>query len=305
MNETTKAHLALIIVNLIYGANYVIAKEVMPAYIQPFGFIVLRVSFALCLFWLFHYFVSRVRTGLIHKKIERKDWGMLAACGLFGVAINQLMFFKGLSLTAPINASLIMITTPILVLIMAAIIIKEKITSFKLFGVLLGCIGAGLIIWFGNKAGKAGAGSRLGDLLVFINASSYALYLVLVKPLMARYHAITVVKWVFFFGFLIVMPFGWNEFTQIEWNSFPVFIWACVVYVVIATTFITYLFNIYALQKVNASVVSTYIYTQPVIATIIAISFGKDSLSLIKVGAAIMIFIGVFLVSHNFAPTKN
>ncbi len=299
MNETVKAHLALIIVNLIYGANYVIAKEVMPTYIQPFGFIVLRVSFALCLFWLFHAFISRIRSGLIHKKIETKDWGMLIACGLFGVAINQLMFFKGLSMTAPINASLIMITTPILVLIMAAIIIKEKITARKMFGVFLGCLGAGLIIWWGSSGGGLGDSSRLGDLFVFINASSYALYLVLVKPLMARYHPFTIVKWVFFFGFLFVLPFGWQEFSDIQWHTFPRFIWLCVIYVVVATTFITYLFNIYALQKVNASVVSTYIYTQPVIASLIAISFGKDSLSLLKVVAAIMIFTGVFLVSHQ------
>ncbi len=299
MRDTIKAHVALILVNLIYGANYVIAKEVMPTYIKPFGFIFIRASTGLLLFWLFHWLLTTLtKNDHLNKKVAREDWIKLALCGLFGVAINQMMFFKGLSLTSPINASLIMITSPIMVLIMASIMIRERITSIKLLGILLGTLGAGMIIWISNSDNNTNS-SMLGDLFIFINASSYGLYLVLVKPLMNNYHPFTVIKWVFLFGFLYVIPFGWHEFAMIEWHTFPQQIWMAVIYVIIATTFMTYLFNIYALEKVNASVVSAYIYTQPVIATTIAMLLGKDHLSLIKLGAAILIFAGVFLVSRK------
>ncbi len=299
MHRNIKAHLALGAVNLLYGANYVIAKEVTPAYIKPFGFIILRVSVAMCLFWAVHKALSQKSDAVfLRKKIEKKDWALLAMCGLFGVAINQLMFFKGLSMTSPINASLIMITTPIIVIVIAAILIKERITWHKLLGIAIGLFGASAII-MGNN-GNGANGSFWGDVFVAINASSYALYLVLVKPMMQRYHAITIIKWVFFFGFFIVVPFGWSEFQQIEWHTFDATIWLSVLYVLIGATFFTYLLNVYALQTLNASVVSTYIYTQPVIATTIAIALGKDSLSLEKVLAAMAIFVGVFLVSRNF-----
>ena len=306
MNAKLQAHIALIVVNLIYGANYIIAKEVTPAYIKPFGFIVIRASMALLMYAILHRFLTSIypKNHLIHKPIERKDYLLLTACGLFGVAINQLLFFKGLSLTSPINASLIMITAPILVLIFAAILIKEKITIYKVFGIILGTLGAGYIIKSSYSSGAVGT-NWLGDLFIFINAASYSLYLVIVKPLMQRYHPFTIIKWVFFFGWLFVMPVGFGEFAAIEWHTFHTLIWACLAYVIIGTTFLTYLLNIFALQKVDASVVSTYIYTQPVIATTIAILLGKDTLSSEKIVSAVLIFIGVFLVSQTFTKKEQ
>lgn len=301
MNNTLKAHIALIAVNLIYGANYVIAKEATPEYILPFGFIFIRVTMGTLLLWGFHYLLCAFadKSALINKKIEGADLGKIAICALFGVAINQMLFFKGLSITSPINASLIMITAPIAALIFAAIIIKERITFYKMLGILLGAIGAGVIILFSHRGSAVVASSVLGDFLIFVNASSYALYLVLVKPLMERYHPFTILKWVFFFGFFYVTPFSFGEFQQIEWHTFPPLIWFCLAYVIIGTTFLAYILNIYALEKVNTSIVAIYIYTQPVIATLIAIGLGKDELSPLKMIAATFIFIGVALVSHQ------
>ncbi len=305
MKNTTKAHLALVAVNLLYGGNYIIAKEVTPAFIKPFGFIVIRVTMATMLFWLLHKAlrkaISITKEPLLHKPIAKKDFPLLAACGLFGVGINQMMFFKGLSLTSPINASLIMITTPIMVLIFAAFIIKEKITPLKLLGIAVGTAGAAFLIIYGAKSGDA-ISNPLGDLCIFINACSYALYLVLVKPLMQRYHPFVLIKWVFFFGWFIIMPFGFAEFRAIEWQTFSIGIWMCVAYVVVGATFFTYFFNVYALGKLNPSVVSTYIYTQPLIATTIAVLLGKDALTAIKVLAAVFIFMGVYMVSK---PSSN
>ena len=289
MNRFWLAHLALFGANLIYGLNYTIAKEVMPEYILPFGFIFCRVTGALVLFWLLH--------ALFYKeKIEKKDLPRLAICGLFGVAVNQLLFFKGLNLTFPTNASIIMTTNPIMVLIMATVIAKEKLTWIKSLGVGLGISGALIIITF-QQGFQLGTSTWRGDLLVFINATSYGLYLVIVKPLMKKYKPITVIKWVFLFGYIIVFPIGWNEFKMIEWAEMPVIVIWETVYVIVATTFLAYLFNIYALSVLSPTVTSTYIYLQPVLAGIFAVWLGKDHLTWLKVIAAALIFLGVYLVS--------
>jgi len=290
MSQVVKAHIALFLVALIYGANYSIAKIVLDDnYIQPKGFIVMRVFCGLILFWFFHQMFVR-------EKIKRKDFGLLFLCGVFGVAVNQLFFFMGLKHTTPINASLIMLTTPILVLLISAIIIKEKITVQKLLGITLGIIGAVFLISYG-KGVSFGSQQLKGDLMIFINATSYGIYLVLVKKLMMRYHPITVVKWVFTFGMLIVLPFGLRDLQAVEWGSFDRTIWLAVAFVLIGATFLTYLLNAFALKLVNPSVVSIYIYLQPLLATLIALMMEKDELSSIKIIASVLIFLGVYLVS--------
>jgi len=289
------AHLAILAANVIYGLNYSIAKDVMPEYILPFGFIFCRVLGALSIFFIVSSFLK--------EKVEKKDFLMLAICGFFGVAANQLMFFYGLNLTNPINAGIIMTSNPILVLIASAIILKTKITPLKILGILLGISGALLILLF--KQGFAfGSDTIVGDLFIFLNALSYGIYLVLVKPLMSKYKPITVIKWVFTFGFLFVIPFGFNEASNIEWTTFSSEIWGKFLFVIIATTFLAYLFNIYGLQKLTPAAVSTYIYLQPVLAAFFAIWAGKDSFTWIKLFAAILIFSGVYLVSKPLS-TKN
>jgi drug/metabolite transporter (DMT)-like permease len=268
----------------------------MPEYIAPFGFIFCRVLGALILFWLF-------TVSFINEKIKRKDLLRLAACGLFGVAGNQLMFFYGLNLTTPINAAIIMTCNPILVLIMSASIIGERITPTKIGGIFLGIAGAAGLILHGNEL-SVSSENFIGDLFIFLNASSYAVYLVLVKPLMSRYHPTTVIRWVFLFGFLFVIPFGFNQFTAINWQSFDSSIWVSFLFVVLGTTFLAYLFNIFGLRQLNPSVVSTYIYSQPLIATIVALLMQKDELDWIKVIAAIFIFVGVYLVSIRKQKAK-
>jgi len=276
--------------NLIYGINYSVAKELMPDFISPFAFIFCRVIGALALFFLF---------GMILKnkeKVAKKDFIRLAICGLFGVAANQLMFFYGLNLTSPINAAIIMTSNPILVMIFAALIIRERITVTKLGGVFLGLAGAAALILHGKSLSVENEG-LIGDLFIFLNATSYALYLVLVKPLMNKYQPLTVIKWVFFFGAFYVFPFGFNEFTQVNWDAFTTNVWYAFAFVIVGTTFLAYLFNIYGLKRLNPTTVSSYIYSQPLIATTIALIFQDGELNAVKVIAAILIFSGVYLVS--------
>ncbi len=294
MTKNLKAHLALLSANLIYGANYTIAKIALPEFVKPLGFILMRVTFAMLIF-------AFIQFTFIKEKVENKDILLLFFCAVFGIAVNQMMFFQGLSRTTEINASILMITTPILVIVFSYFILKEKITSKKILGVILGAIGAAMIILMGGSF-SLGSDTLLGDLYIFINAASYGIYLVIAKPLMIKYHPFTILKWIFFFGFFMITPFGYEQFSQIDWGSFTTAAYLSVGYVLFFATFLAYLCNAIALNFASPSLVSAYIYSQPLIATIIAISFGKDSLTPVKIIAAILIFTGVYLVNNR--PTK-
>lgn len=285
------AHFALFAVALIYGLNYSIAKDVMPAFIEPRGFILLRALGATILFWFTAMSFGKEKVALKH------HW-RLAVCGLFGVATNQMLFFEGLNITSPINAAVMMTTNPILVLIMSAIILKESLRWNRILGITLGIAGALFLITRGGQVVDIfDADKSLGNLLVFLNAASYAAYLVLVKPLMANYKAITVIKWVFLYGLILVIPFGGSQLMAVSWDSFPVDIVWKVGFVVIGTTYLAYLFNVFALKTVTSTTVSFYIYLQPLIAAIAAIAMGRDHLTSVLLLSAALIFSGVFLVS--------
>ena len=235
LNKRLLAHISLFIANLIYALNYTFAKDVMPDFIQPSGFILLRVIGAVILFAL-TYFI------FIREKVNKKDLYRLALSAVFGVAINQLLFFKGLNLTTPINAAIIMTSNPVLVIIMSVLIIKEKLTLRKGAGIILGVIGASFLILNGGRL-SVDSSNQLGNMFVFINALSYGLYLVIVKPLMLKYNPITVMFYVFSFGLLYVLPFGFNELSIVNWTTIPVKIYWEISFVVIFTTFIAYLFR--------------------------------------------------------------
>ena len=298
MSTKLKAHIALSLVALIYGANYTIAKVVLDdGYIQPLGFILMRALSGFILFSLIHQF-------FIKEKIEKKDIGKLILCGLFGVAVNQMFFFMGLKLTTPINASLIMTTCPIVVLIASAIILKERITPKKILGIIIGATGAIVLIAYGQEV-QLQKSQMLGDLMILINSTSYGIYLVLVRSLMKKYHPFTIIKWVFSIGVVFVFPFGIKQLSVVEWSSFSPGIWIAVSFVLLFTTFLAYLFNAFALKTVQASTASIYIYLQPLIASIIAILVGGDQLVPIKLISGLFIFIGVYLVSTGKAISKK
>ena len=296
MTARTKAHLALLTVAIIYSLNYIIAKEVMPQYIQPRGFIFMRVVGASLLFFLFSLFIKS------KQKIERKDWFRVLLCGLFGVAGNQLLFFEGLNLTTPINAAVIMTVNPVLVLVMSAIILKETMGRWRISGVILGAAGAIILILGKGDFTLLNSDTELGNLFIFLNAASYAVYLVIVKPLMRKYDALLVIKWVFAAGMLFVIPAGIDQFSAIDWASFTPTVISKVAFVVVCTTFIAYLFNVYALKTLTSSTVSIYIYLQPLFATCIALLLEKDILTFRTALSAALIFTGVYLVSFTKKP---
>lgn len=291
MSKRTWALIAATLVSLIYGVSFTIAKDVMPTYVKPYGFILLRVTGAAILFWAVSFFGPK-------EKIQRNDYPRIIAAAFFGVALNMLTFFKGLSYTSPISSAVIMVTTPIIVLILSAFIMKEKMKLRKITGILLGLFGTGFLILYGKSIGSA-TNAMLGNFLVFVNAISYGFYLIVVKKLMDRYNAFTFVKWIYTFGLLMVLPFSWEEYNAIQWAALPVNILWEIGFVVVFTTFLTYLFNLVSMRELKPTTVAVFIYLQPVFATIFAISLGKDDLTPVKIVSAVLIFFGVYLVTQK------
>ena len=292
MKSNKSAIIALLLVQLFYGVTFTFANDVIDGgYIQPYGFILFRVSLAGILFWVFSAWTPS-------EKIEYNDFPKFIIAAFFGVALNMLAFFKGLQFTTPINGSVIMVTTPIIVLILSAIILREKITKIKIFGILVGLSGA-LILSIYNSSASAGDNILLGNFLVLINAASYSYYLILIKKITDKYHPYTFIKWLFLFGTLFVLPFGYRELSVVDWNSFTPYIWFSVLFVVVGATFATYLLNPLALRKLSATTVSTFLYIQPIFAGIFAIIMGSDTINVVKIIATLLIFLGVYLVTKS------
>lgn len=296
MDRRLLAILAATGASTIYGVNHTVAKGLMPTYIEPFGFILLRVTGAAFLFWLISFWGPK-------EKIATSDWPRLLGCTLFGMVINMLLFFKGLSLTTPINSSVILTISPILVLLLAAFLIKERITWTKTAGIITGLGGATALIFFSKESTTNAPNIPLGNILVLTNALSYGLYLILVKPLTSKYHPFTLMKWLFLFGVVINLPITLNEFLDVEWKSLPTIAILQMGFVVVGTTFSTYLLNIFALKELSAATISAFIYLQPLIAIIYAVATGADTLNLIKVLAALLVFAGVYMVTRKPKPT--
>ncbi len=298
-NPKLNAHLALFFVNTLYGASHVVAKDVLGKYLEPSVFILFRVTGAVLLFWI-------MRLLFQTEKVDRKDFGLLAICGLFGVAVNQLFFFYGLHYSSAINSGIIMASNPIIVLILSYLILKEKLSWLKISGILIGATG---VILLTLKSAASTPKASWGDLFLFVNAMSYGLYLVLAKPLMKKYSPMTVITYVFTFGlfFVLLFPPTLTNLIQTPFSSFPTDIWIKISYVILGVTFLTYLLTMYGLKHLSPSVSSVYIYIQPVMVILFAFLFVQLGISEdqtktitgIKIMLMLIIFTGVFLTTRK------
>ncbi|MBL7936715.1 MAG: DMT family transporter, partial [Bacteroidia bacterium] len=286
MNSSLKAHISLFIAQVIYALNYSIAKDLMPTYIKPLGLVMMRITGALILFWVLSLFSKQ-------EKVETSDLKKMMLLALFGVAVNQMFFIYGLSLTKPINSAIIMVSNPIAVMLFTIYVFKEKITPLKLTGLGFGIAGALTLLLFKAQGAFAiGSDTIVGDIMTLINSLSWAIFVVMVKPYMQKYQTVTVMKWIFLFGFIYTLPFGMPDLLDVSWNDLSSNTLFAMAFVVVATTFLAYLLNTYALKTLSSSVVSMYIYLQPFLATVIAIILGKDELTIIKVVSGSLIISG-------------
>ena len=290
MDKRYLALIAAFLATTIYGVNHTVAKEVMPIYIESSGFIMLRLLGATLIFWTISLFTK-------NEKIESRDFLKIVFASILGMCTNMLAFFRGLELSTPINSGVIITLSPVLVLILSYFFLKERITLKKIVGILIGFSGAIFLILNSNKVGINAPNIPLGNSFFLLNASAYAGYLIIVKPLTKKYNVFTLMKWLFLIGLILSTPLTYNQFVDVNWSELPWFAVWRMIYVVIGATFLTYLFNIYALNTLSPTTVSSFIYLQPIITIIFALITGSDTLDTTKILSCLLVFIGVYLVS--------
>ncbi len=290
MNKNSiKGHLAIIAANVIFGLNTPISKNVLQEYLSPFSLTFFRMCGACLIFWIVSAFVKS-------EKVKLKDILIIFFAAMFGIFINQFSFIVGLSTTSPVNAALIVTTTPILTMVVSFIFLKEPITGKKFGGVFLGASGAILLILTTHSVAGGFSGNISGDIFCFTSCLSYAIYLTAFKKVVDRYHPVTLMKWMFLFATIVAIPFCHKSVLQIDYSEIPLIGYFEIVYVVVAATFITYLLIPIGQQRLRPTILAMYNYLQPVITTTIAIFFGQDIFNSLKAVSAVLIFIGVYLV---------
>jgi len=282
-------HVAILISNLIFGFNLPVSKMLLSLnHVTSFSLNFLRMVGGAALFWLVSLFVKG-------EKIARKDFLLLFLASFFGIQLNQISFLKGLSMTAPLDASIITTVGPILTMIIAAFYLKEPITWKKVIGVLIGASGAIILILSTNREGNA---SHLaGNLLCLLSSASYAFYLVVFRGLIGRYKPVTIMKWMFLFAAICTMPLTWPDVRTLPWREFSGGAMAQITYIVVGSTFLAYLLIPIGQRVLRPTVVSMYSYTQPLVAAIAAIAIGIDHFTWEKGLSGILVFLGVYVVT--------
>lgn len=277
--------------------NFSIAKIVMPSELSPNSVVLSRIIVAAVAFFLLDAFSSKEKYIIpMHDKVR------FFLCGLFGVALNQLFLYKGLSITSPINSSLIMAIIPILILVFSALYLRNTPTWKQYVGVLISAVGAYYLI---AHAHKSDSNSSLeGDFFIFLNASCYAVFMIIAKPLLEKYHALFVTKWMFAIAACIVFPFTIGDVVTSDWLELSTAGWLSFAYIIVFATVFNYYIGNATLQWISPVIAGSYIYLQPIIASSFAIAIGKDVLSTEKIIAGTLIITGVLLTSKILNTTK-
>ncbi len=299
VKQNLRAHLSMLAATLLFGVNYWIAKGLMPNHLLPMQIIFLRVLGTLLIAWIIQLSIKELRA----LRIDRADYPRLIFSSLLGVAINQMLFFTGLNHTTPVDAAIINSANPILVLVFAAWILKERVGASRLAGILLGAAGALMLILIGNPLSLKGGNLR-GDMFIMVNTAAWSLYLVISKPLMEKYNPFLLMRWLFMIGFIAVFPFSIRQASEIDFCSFDSYTWFAIFYIIIGTTFMAYFFITYSLKRLSSSVVAYYTYIQPVIVAIIGIILFAERISWVKIVSGLLVFAGIYFVTRKKRTEK-
>lgn len=292
MTSATKAHIGLLLANLFFALNYSAIKHfTMGKIIGPFGLNILRVGVCMMIFWALYIFNPN------KQNFKKKDMWRLVMCAIAAIALNQMLFIKGLSYTSPLHASLLTFISPVLITVSATLFLKEKFTYLKGLGLLLAFLGTILLLQ--GKESFAGDNFLLGDSLIIGSAIAYTAYFIMVKPLMSDYSPFMVTRMIFTIGFFLTLPFCIKEVEAISFSSFSFNEWMILAFIIIPGTFFAYFFNIYGIKILNASKAGVYIYTQPFFAGIAAVIFLNEKITLYKIVAAALIFSGLYLAQRR------
>lgn len=283
-------HLALLISSIVFGLNIPIARTLIPDIVDPFLMTFFRMCGAATLFWTASLFTPK-------EHVPRKDILLFFASSLLAIVVNQTFFIVGLSKTSPIDASLVVTLSPIITMLLAALIIKEPITWVKAVGVLIGASGAVILIL--NSSHENANGNLIGNLFVLFSVASYALYLTLFKNLISRYSSITSMKWMFLFATILTYPMSHKAIVETNFADFDSGVYLRIVYVVAFATFFTYLLIPVAQKTVRPTTISMYNYLQPLTAAFVAVAIGIDRFGWDKIISAALVFAGVYIVTQS------
>ena len=291
-DHSWKGHVALLAANIIWGLNAPIGKEALLS-LSANAVTAYRMLGACAAFWILSLFLP-------HEHVPRRDKIRFIFAALLGITFNQGMFIYGLSLTSPIDASIITSTPPIITMILAALFLREPITWKKVIGIALGISGA-LILIAGNAAhaGGGNGSSTLGNLLCFLAQVSFCIYLTLFKGLISRYSPVTVSKWLFLFASIFFLPVSARDIVAVDYLAMPFSLWWRVLYIVFGATFLSYLFMTTGQHLLRPTIISMYNYAQPVVATVVSVAMGLSVFGVKSGMAVLLIFAGVYFVTQS------
>jgi len=284
-------HLALLLTNIFFGVNNPVARMLMPEILHPMVLTFFRFAGAMVLFWLTSLFFKR-------EQVPAKDVLLLFFASIFGLTLNQLPFFVGLSMTSSIDASIVVTMLPIVTMILSAIILKEPITQLKAIGVIVGASGA-LIIVFSSQSVDTGNSNMIGNIIVFLAVISFALYLTLFKNLIIKYHPVTVMKWMFLFATITDLPFCYSLLTEVSFTDLSHSTWLATAYVIVLATFLSYILIPIGQKAVRPTTLSMYNYVQPIMASLVAVLIGIDKFGYHQALSAVLVFSGVYIVTQS------
>lgn len=289
-DKNVKGHLLALTANVMWGLMAPIGKSALQEF-SAFSVTTFRMVGAATAFWILSAFCKQ-------EHVNHRDMLKIFFASLFALVFNQGVFIFGLSITSPIDASIVTTTLPIVTMVVAAIYLKEPITNKKVMGIFVGAMGA-LILIIGSHGGQSGSSSLIGDLLCLLAQISFAIYLTVFKGLTEKYSPVTINKWMFIYASLCYIPFSYRDISAIQWNGVSATAIAEVLYVVIGGSFIAYLCIMTAQKLLRPTVVSMYNYMQPIVATAAAILMGIGSFGWQKGIAIALVFLGVYIVTQS------
>lgn len=292
-----------------WGLMAPIGKEAMSNGISGLQMICFRVVGASICFWLASYFMARFSGGKGQpakmESVERKDYIRLFGAALFAIILNQCNYIIGLSITSPLNASIMTTTMPIFTMVLATMFIGEPITVKKFSGVLLGACGAATLILASANGNVLGGGVLKGDLMCVAAQCSYAIYLTAFKDVIHKYSPATCMKWMMLFSSIVVVPFAIPQFVDMDWSAISSKTWTEVAFVVVGGTFLSFLLSTYAQQILRPTIVAMYNYVQPIVSCVVSVLIGIGIFGWSQLVAICLVFTGVYLVNKSKAKDAS
>lgn len=295
MSDKWKGHVAVLCANLIFGLNIPVSKALLTQWMTPFGYMAARTLVATIVFWVIQGFLPK-------EKVTPKDLAIIATGGIMGFVVSQSLTAVSLQYTSPVYFSLIVALSPLVVMLLAAVFLKEPITGKKMAGVVLGIAGALLMIAQIDNS-TSGKNSLWGIFLAVISVTAFSVYLIIIRSVAQKYTTVTQMKWMFLFAAIILVPLGCTEYSEQTLFS-AAWGWAGVwelAFVTILATSVAYFLTPFGMKYLRVTTVSVYMNLQPIVSSVAAICVGQDNFSWDKPLAAVLVIAGAYVVSTSRA----